>query len=56
VGGITINTIDQNGTREVVVTVRYRFHPLSANCTDTRAGINCTFDRVYRSPARRRAA
>ena len=33
VGGITINTIDQNGTRESVVTVRYRFHPLSANCT-----------------------
>jgi site-specific DNA recombinase len=56
VGGIRIETIRDGAKRENVVTVTYRFPSAVAVCTDTRAGINCTFQRVHRMPVRLRAA
>ena len=56
VGGIRIETIRNGAQRENVVTVTYRFPSAVEACTDTRAGNNCTFERVHRMPVRARAA
>jgi hypothetical protein len=55
VDGITVDTTDTGTSREAVVNVRYRFVSSLHTCTDTPAGFNCTFDRVYRVTAKRRA-
>jgi site-specific DNA recombinase len=34
VGGIEINVVGESNSREAVVTIKYRFNPLSVNCTD----------------------
>jgi site-specific DNA recombinase len=56
VGGIRIDTIRNGEKRENIVTVTYRFPSAVDTCTDTRACINCTFERVHKMAVRQRAA
>jgi hypothetical protein len=56
VGGIRIETLRDGKKRENIVTVTYRFPSAVDTCTDTRACINCTFERVHRMAVRPRAA
>jgi site-specific DNA recombinase len=53
VGSIRVDTLQENGKRCAAVTVTYRFAKSVNTCTDTRADINCTLERVYRPPGRR---
>ncbi len=55
VDGITVDTVEAGKRREAVVNVRYKFVSSVDTCTDTRAGFNCTFERVHRVAARRAA-
>jgi site-specific DNA recombinase len=52
VDGITVGTIEAGTKRQAVVNVRYRFLSSADTCTDTRAGFNCTFERVHRVSAK----
>jgi hypothetical protein len=51
VDGITIDTVETAGKKEAVVNVRYRFSSVDT-CTDTRAFLNCTLERLHRPPSR----
>jgi hypothetical protein len=56
VAGIRVETVRDGEKPENIVTVTYRFPSAVEVCTDTRAGFNCTFERVHRIPVRPRAA
>jgi len=56
VGGIRIETIRDGKKKENIVTVTYQFPSAVDTCTDTRACINCTFERVHKMTVRPRAA
>jgi site-specific DNA recombinase len=56
VGGIRIDTQEENGKRCASVVVTYRFANTIAKCTGTRACSDWSFEKVYRPPARRKAA
>jgi site-specific DNA recombinase len=50
VGGIKIETTEENGKRCASVVVTYRFAPSVTTCTGTRACSNWCLERVYRAP------
>src|SRR5262249_39298261 len=52
VEGIRVDTFKENGKGRAEVTVPYRLASTVDTCTDTRAVINCTFERVHRPPQR----
>jgi len=52
VGGIRVDTIDEDGKRSAIVTVTYRFADSVNNCTGIRADINCYIEQVYGSQRR----
>jgi hypothetical protein len=56
VGGIRIDTCEEDGRRCASIAVTYRFASSIATCTGTRADSNWSFERVYRPPTRQRAA
>ena len=54
VGGIRIDTCDEDGKRCASIVVTYRFASSIATCRGTRADSNWSFERVYRPPPRQR--
>jgi site-specific DNA recombinase len=56
VGGIRIDTCEEDGKKCASIVVTYRFASSIATCTGTRACGNWSLERVYRPPTRPRAA
>jgi site-specific DNA recombinase len=52
VGGVRIDTCEEDGKRRASIAVTYRFAGSIATCTDTRADSNWSLERVYRPPNR----